>query len=63
MYYVWTLDFSWTTSNETTLVRFYVYLSVRPSVTKFSQDRIISFLIFYMIADHAILWLTKPDFF
>ena len=54
MYYVWTLDVSWATSNETTFVRLYVHLSVRPSVTKFSQDRIISFLIFYMIADHDI---------
>ena len=37
--------------------------SICPSVTKFSQDWIISFLILYvMIADHDILWLTEPDF-
>ena len=35
----WTLNVSWTTSYEITLVPLFVY----PSVTKFSQDWIISF--------------------
>ena len=43
----WTLGISWTAFYEITLVRLYirssVYPSVRPSVTKFSQDWIISF--------------------
>ena len=55
----WTLNVSWMASCEITLVclpiRPSIRLSIRPSVTKFPQDWIISvFLILYMIADHDI---------
>ena len=42
----------------------YVCPSVRPSVTKFTQDWIISFflILYMMIADHDVWWLTEPDF-
>ena len=48
----WTLDVSRTAFYQITLVR----PSIRPSVTKFSQDWIISFflMLYMMIADHNI---------
>ena len=71
----WTLGISWTAFYEITLVRLYirssVYPSVRPSVTKFSQDWIISFFWYahydswpwYLVTDKARLkkkW--RPQF-
>ena len=50
-YSCWTLGVNWTASYKTTLVG----LSVRPPVTKFSQDWIISFfLIFCMIIEYFL---------
>ena len=60
-----TLDVSQTASYEITPVCPSVCLSFHPSVTKFSQDWIISFflILYMMIAYHGFSWLAKPDFF
>ena len=59
-----TLDVSQTASYEITAVCPSVCLSFHPSVTKFSQDWIISFflILYMMITYHGFSWLAKPDF-
>ena len=59
-----TLDVSQTASYEITPVCPSVCLSFHPSVTKFSQDWIISFflILYMMITYHGFSWLAKPDF-
>ena len=67
-YVFWTLDVSRTASYQITHVRLVICLSVRPSVTKFSQVWIISFFSdiahddrwpWYLVTDEAIFFNKK----